>query len=114
MKNLTIESEEFYNLCQCYRWWPVDAAKPFNALIEHIDARLAEAYEQGKKDATTWQPIEAATRPMPVVYLVMNNKGQVAPSIDGVIHNTIGTAWDWAYGELITHFMLMPLPKEPT
>jgi len=75
---------------------------------------VTEAYEQGKKDATTWQPIEAATRPMPVVYLVMNNKGQVAPSIDGVIHNTIGTAWDWAYGELITHFMLMPLPKEPT
>jgi hypothetical protein len=62
MTKLTIDCEEFYNLAQCYRWEPVDAAKPFNALIDYIDARLAEAYEQGKKDAATWQPIETAPK----------------------------------------------------
>jgi hypothetical protein len=51
MTKLTIDCGDFYNLAQLYRWEPVDAAKPFNALIDYIDAKLAEAYEQGKKDA---------------------------------------------------------------
>lgn len=115
MTKPTIDSREFALLLADFKLCDENKmGKKIKTLFDYIDGKLAEAYEQGKKDATTWQPIEAATRPMPVVYLVMNNKGQVAPSIDGVIHNTIGTAWDWAYGELITHFMLMPLPKEPT
>ena len=58
-----------------------------------------------------WQPIETRPKGADETYLVANNKGQVAPWIRGVIHNNVGSAWDWAYGESITHWM--PLPEAP-
>ena len=39
-------------------------------------------------------------------------RGNVAPYIRGVIHNNIGTAHDWQYGEAITHWMPLPQPPE--
>lgn len=59
-----------------------------------------------------WKLIGERPNLMPRVYLVANSKGQVAPHIDGVIHNTVGSDWDWEYGESITHWM--PLPKPPS
>jgi hypothetical protein len=57
-----------------------------------------------------WQPI--STRPINGSYLVANAKGQVAPLINGVIHNSHSSpAWDWHYGEAVTHWM--PLPPPP-
>lgn len=44
-------------------------------------------------------------------FLVANAKGQVAPKIRRIIHNNVGTAYDWNYGEAITHWM--PLPSAP-
>lgn len=61
----------------------------------------------------TWRPIE--TRPhrdLNSTYLIANAKGQVAPVIRGIIHNNVGSTWDWDYGEAATHWM--PLPAPPT
>ena len=66
-----------------------------------------------------WMPIE--TRPVNYQgsYLLANGEGQVAPVVDGVIHNNIGTTHDWRYGEAATHWMPLPAPpiaseaKEP-
>ena len=58
-----------------------------------------------------WQDISAAPKEMPRVYLVANAKGQVAPHIGGVIHNSTGSAWDWSYDEAVTNWQ--PLPEPP-
>ena len=55
-----------------------------------------------------WRTIETAPLDMPRAYLVANKKGQVAPKIDGVIHNLTGSQWDWDYGESVTHWMPFP------
>lgn len=59
--------------------------------------------------------IAVSERPMPNnlygSHLVANAKGQVAPCIRGVIHNNVGTKWDWDFGEPVTHWM--PLPEPP-
>lgn len=58
-----------------------------------------------------WRPIE--TRPhgdLTSTYLIANAKGQVAPVIRGIIHNNVGSAWDWEYGEAATHWMPLPAP----
>ena len=57
-----------------------------------------------------WQPIETRPKGFEQTYLVANAKGQVAPLIRGVIHNTTGTPWDWDYGESVTNWMPMPEP----
>ena len=44
-------------------------------------------------------------------FLVGNDRGQVAPMIRGIIHNNVGTSWDWNYGESVTCWM--PLPPPP-
>lgn len=59
-----------------------------------------------------WGPIETAPSEMPRAYLVANASGQVAPHIDGVIHNVAGSAWDWNYGESITSWQPLPQPPE--
>lgn len=80
--------------------------------IESLQKRLSEAH--------AWIPV--SERPLPGrnpderggregSYLVANAKGQVAPHIRGVIHNNVGSPWDWEYGEAITHWM--PLPEAP-
>jgi hypothetical protein len=57
-----------------------------------------------------WIPV--TERPLPrgefETFLVTNDKGHVAPWIRGVIHNNVGTAWDWEYGARVTHWMPMP------
>jgi hypothetical protein len=45
-------------------------------------------------------------------YLVMNSKGEVAPHIRGIIHNNIGTANDWHYGEAVTGWQPLPAPAK--
>ena len=58
-----------------------------------------------------WQPIETMPRGGYESYLVADAKrGLVAPCVRGIIQNNIGTAWDWQYGEAITHWMPMPPP----
>ncbi len=59
-----------------------------------------------------WRPIETAPSEMPRAYLIANASGQVAPHIDGVIHNVAGSAWDWNYGESITSWQPLPQPPE--
>lgn len=71
-------------------------------------AALREALASGEGDG--WMPIESAPPLRPRCYLVASSTGQVAPHIDGVIHNTVGTAWDWNYGESITHWRPLPAP----
>ena len=55
MTKLTIESEDFYDLAQCYRHMPIiersKVVDAYNEMLSHIGAKLIEAYEQGKKDA---------------------------------------------------------------
>lgn len=58
-----------------------------------------------------WQPIETRPQITHGTYLIANDKGQVAPWINGVIHNCPGTPWDWNYGVSATHWM--PLPAAP-
>jgi len=59
-----------------------------------------------------WQPINTRPTDPDATYLVANGRGQVAPWIRGVIHNNVGSVWDWEYGEAVTHWM--PLPPPPT
>jgi hypothetical protein len=66
---------------------------------------------QDKPVLQGWINAEERLRPKKGSYLVANRKGQVAPWIDGVIHNQAGSAWDWEYGEAVTHWM--PLPSPP-
>ncbi len=58
-----------------------------------------------------WQPIETMPRDGGTCIVGAAGCGLVAPHIQGVIHNNPGTAWDWQYGEAITHWM--PLPEPP-
>ena len=58
-----------------------------------------------------WQPISTRPQGANLTYLVTNKIGEVAPWINGVIHNNCGSPWDWSYGEDITHWM--PLPPPP-
>lgn len=53
MTKLTIESRQFFS---CLALVAMDnSLQHENMLVAHIDAQLAAAYEQGKKDATTAQ-----------------------------------------------------------
>jgi hypothetical protein len=51
---MTIESEEFYNLCQAYRHAPVTdqgrVCESYQALIEYIDRKINEANLDGYAD----------------------------------------------------------------
>lgn len=64
------------------------------------------------KPSMEWMPIESRPSELNMTYLVTNEKGQVAPWIRGIIHNNVGTAWDWDFGSAITHWM--PLPSPPS
>ena len=72
----------------------------------------ANALASLNKPADGWLPIESRPNDDHATYLVANDKGQVAPWINGVIHNNVGTAFDWEFGEAITHWQ--PLPAAPT
>lgn len=61
-----------------------------------------------KSQETIW-----TTAPYPeynATYIVKNAKGQVAPMINGIIHNNVGTPWDWDFCEPITGWCEMPKP----
>jgi hypothetical protein len=74
-------------------------------------AHCLQAAHYKRPEVGTWISVETQQRPDEGTYLVANAKGQVAPWIRGVIHNNVGSAWDWEYGEAITHWM--PLPQHP-
>lgn len=59
-----------------------------------------------------WKPIGESPNLMPDVYLVVNSKGQVAPCIEGIIHNTVGPGWDWEPGARITHWRPLQNPTK--
>lgn len=59
-----------------------------------------------------WQPIETMPKDGGSYLVADAVRGNVAPYIRGVIHNNIGTAHDWQYGEAITHWMPLPRPPE--
>lgn len=89
--------------------WPTPAiAIELAALLDDMALALRAALQAREG----WVSVEDV--PLPKLcesYLVANKSGQVAPHIRGVIHNNVGTANDWAYGESITHWM--PLPAAP-
>lgn len=110
------DTREFYELCQQYRH------TPGHKLSEIVDAFEA-VKDFGKRSISDssprWIPVSEKRLPrgddelgIGGTYLVANDKGQVAPHIRGVIHNNVGSHWDWNYGESITHWM--PLPEAPT
>ena len=61
-----------------------------------------------------WNPAETMPKDENLSLLVTNKKGQVAPYIRGVIHNNVGSAWDWNYGESITGWRPLPTPPLTT
>lgn len=82
-----------------------------------------EPEQQGHPNARSGQFPDAAgggwisveDRPIPRdggTFLVAGAGGQVVPYIRGVLHNNVGSPWDWNYGEAITHWM--PLPDAPS
>lgn len=54
MKKLTIDDVDFLVLAFDYK----SESKNYKNLVDHIDAKLKQAYEQGKKDATEWKQNE--------------------------------------------------------
>ena len=55
MTKLTIDKEEFKSVFYSYRsalFWKTDTRDVAKDVIDYIESKLAEAYEQGKKDAT--------------------------------------------------------------
>lgn len=80
---------------------------------ESLDGMMLRALIASGTPVDDWRPIE--TRPkgddhLYGTYLIANAKGQVAPCIRGIIHNNVGSAWDWNYGEAATHWMPLPAP----
>ncbi len=58
-----------------------------------------------------WIPVEVQHYPSDgSTFLVASASGQVAPHVRGIIHNNVGSPWDWNYGEAITHWAPMPDP----
>lgn len=85
----------------------------FGRSLYHDDVqREIAAAKSGSERNCGW--IAVTDRPMPNdlggSHLVANARGQVAPCIRGVIANNVGTAYDWNYGEPVTHWMPMPSP----
>ena len=74
--------------------------------------QLRAAIAADRAQRVGWLPANPDAMDIRKSYLVANAKGEVAPWIRGVIHNNVGTANDWQYGEGITHYM--PLPPAPT
>lgn len=71
MTKLTIESEEFTELMLQFKYLSFPdlqkLLKVRTSLVEHINAKIAEAYEQGKKDTT--RIISAHKIPVPATSL---------------------------------------------
>lgn len=85
------------------KWCNVDMPQELIDLARSLERRLS-----------AWQPGHPP-KDAPGTILVANAKGQIAPRIRGIIHNNIGTANDWHYGEAITHWMpLDSLPPVPS
>lgn len=81
------------------------------AVTEERDAFIASA--RIKEANSGWRPIETRPDGISESYIVADAvRGLVAPWVRGVIHSNTGTAWDWHYGEAVTHWM--PLPDPPT
>jgi hypothetical protein len=53
MTKLTIKSEDFYDLAQCYRHMRISDASNvvdvYNEIIDHVDAKLADTFDEGKR-----------------------------------------------------------------
>lgn len=81
------------------------------AVTEERDAIIASA--RIRDTNAGWRPIETRPEGISESYIVGDAvRGLVAPWVRGVIHSNAGTAWDWHYGEAVTHWM--PLPAPPT
>lgn len=90
--------------------------RSIGALLTAVDAFGSARCELVSRfvDAATsreWVPV--SERPLPRdggTYLVTCAAGYVTPHIRGVIHNNVGTPWDWDYGGAITGWMPLPAP----
>lgn len=60
---------------------------------------------QPKGTAAGWLSLDSRPEGVRGAYLVRSKSGQVAPWINGVIHNAPGTECDWSYGEGIAAWM---------
>ena len=110
--NLNMKSAEEYAKAGIGGEWGSHYMAAFAAIIR---AAQDEAFAVGAASVSQWRTMEDAgddANDKPLAYLVANAKGQVAPLIRGIIHNTVGSPWDWNYGEAITHWM--PRPTPPT
>lgn len=110
VEKLTIDDVDFLVLAFDYKL----ESKNYKNLVAYIDATLKEAYEQGKKDAAEWQPIETAPKNGKFIGCQLcdgnmdlavlrddNNKTFYHVSRDKFIGKSNFDFW-------------MPLPKEPT
>ena len=96
MGKMTIDSYHFTRLMCAYRSAStcpqLAAANAYEAAVEHIDSKLAEAYERGRRDALkTLEPVAVIGADFKLLYSRMN----------------------WSSG-LWVGDLLYKLPKEPT
>jgi len=81
---------------------------------QYYDVATQLAWEAWQAARGQWLPIETKPKDDGSYLVADATRGLVAPYIRGVIHNNVGTCWDWQYGEAITHWMPLPAPPQTT